>query len=166
MKSVNLSLLYRPITSTPFLRSSDYCEIPPCDVLKPYICCFWGNERPQIPNEKAGRLVIPDTCMDIIIKVNHSDLMVTSSFCTMDEHTYQSHAHATESGAVLSTFGSAFSAVARCCLARKAFVILKTTLISPMNFFVVLPTSLPRSSTAFIHSLKEHGRRKQFSYGD
>lgn len=157
MKSVNLSLLYRPITSTPFLRSSDYCEIPPCNALKPYICCFWENESSQIPNEKAGRLVIPDTCMDIIIKVNHSDLMVTSSFCTMDEHTYQSHAHATESGAVLSTFGIRFFCWSAMLFSTESFRHTKNNAYFPDVFFRGITDELTEIVYRF-HTLFERAR--------
>lgn len=79
---------YRPITSTPFLKSGNYCEIPPCAALKPYIRCFWGNNTSL---ETSERLVIPDTCMDIIIKSNRSDKTLTASFCTLDEKNYLSH---------------------------------------------------------------------------
>lgn len=106
MKSVPLSVSYRPITATPFGRGGDYQEIPPCDALKPYIRCFWGTSRPQISSETAGRLVIPDTCMDIIVRVKPSDCTVTAAFCAVDEHTYQSGW--TESSAVVSTFGIRF----------------------------------------------------------
>lgn len=76
---------YRPITSTPYLKSSDYCEIPPCRALAPYVCCFWGSQ-----SSNAARLVIPDTCMDIIIRVDRSDNSCTASFCALDDRTYQS----------------------------------------------------------------------------
>ena len=88
MGIANLSMSYRPITSTPFPRSGNYCEMPPCAALKPYIRCFWEKEPPQIPSETAGRLVIPDTCMDIIVWVDHSSYRVSTVFCAMDEQPY------------------------------------------------------------------------------
>ena len=90
---------YRPITSTPYLKSSDYCEIPPCRALAPYVCCFWGSE-----SSNSARLVIPDTCMDIIIMVVHSNNTCTASFCALDDRTYQSSIRESK----VSTFGIRF----------------------------------------------------------
>ena len=90
---------YRPITSTLYLKSSDYCEILPCRALAPYVCCFWGSER-----SSAARPVIPDTCMDIIIIVDHSNNSCTASFCALDDRTYQSDIHESK----VSTFGIRF----------------------------------------------------------
>ena len=59
-----LSNLYRPITAQPFVNSETYIEIPPCEELKPYICCFWGIPKPYTSiaiSEAKHDLVIPDT---------------------------------------------------------------------------------------------------------
>lgn len=107
MGSLNSLMRYRPITSTPFLKSKNYCEISPCDALKPYICCFWGNGYPQFNEpETAERLVIPDTCMDIIIRINYSENKLTASFCTMDEKSYRPEK--IKSGSEISVFGIRF----------------------------------------------------------
>ena len=123
-------LPYRPITSTPFLKSSNYCEIAPCNALKPYICCFWGTEYPQTASSgTTDRLVIPDTCMDIIIRVNYSDNKLTASFCTMDENSYRSDKIKSE--AVLSVFGC-WSAV---LFSSESFRNTKNKVYFPDNFF-------------------------------
>jgi|GEM_PF-5485625 len=64
---IALSQKYRPILSTPFGREG-YREIAPCAALSPYIRCFW-TER------KTARelLVIPDTCMDIIFRIDGTE---------------------------------------------------------------------------------------------
>lgn len=61
---MNNSIIYRPLTATPFKRNSFYTEISPSKELQSYIRCYWGTEKPliQIENNDAPELVIPDTC--------------------------------------------------------------------------------------------------------
>lgn len=84
---LELSDIYIPITSAPFRNNSEYCEIEPCEALKPYIRCFWGT--PDDPNasppDENYDIVIPDTCMDIIYSVNREKRCVESVFCALDE---------------------------------------------------------------------------------
>ena len=65
---MNNSIIYRPLTATPFKRNSFYTEISPSKELQSYIRCYWGTEKTliQIENSDAPELVIPDTCVDII----------------------------------------------------------------------------------------------------
>ncbi len=127
-------LPYRPITSTPFLKSSNYCETAPCSALKPYICCFWGTEYPQAASSgTADRLVIPDTCMDIIIRVDHSDNKLTASFCTMDENSYRSDKIKSE--AVLSVFGIRFFCWSAVLFSSESFRNTKNKVYFPDDFF-------------------------------
>lgn len=53
---------YHPITATPFRRDEEYREIEPCEVLAPYIRCFWGSERTYVPKAGCGQeqIVVPD----------------------------------------------------------------------------------------------------------
>lgn len=83
--------MYHPITATPFCNNESYREIPPCDALKPYIRCFWGDTKPMTsrPNDGTIGLIIPDTCMDIIFDVNYTQNICTGIFCALDEHSYQ-----------------------------------------------------------------------------
>lgn len=86
-----LANMYHPITATPFCSNENYCEIPPCDALRPYIRCFWGDTRPSVskPISKTPGLIIPDTCMDIIFDVNYTQNACQGIFCALDEHSYQ-----------------------------------------------------------------------------
>ncbi len=84
---MNPYTLYRPITSTPFMRNADYAEYEPCAALKPYIRCFWGTAAPVIQSA-ADTIVIPDTCTDIIFRANYTDNTVTSGFCGIDDRTF------------------------------------------------------------------------------
>lgn len=86
---------YRPITAAPFRRNSSYCEIPPCEALRPYIRCFWGTDGAQ-GGAGDNSVVIPDTCMDIIFFGKNG----TPCFCGMDERASTSND--------LTAFGSVF----------------------------------------------------------
>lgn len=85
--------MYRPITATPFQCAEDYMEIAPCDALKPYIRCFWGSREAVTRREThAGKMkiVIPDTCMDIIFTADFTDNNIESRFCGIDDRTFAS----------------------------------------------------------------------------
>ena len=97
---------YRPITSTPFMQSPAYSEVPPGKALLPFIRCFWGTAG--IINEEKSRLVIPDTCMDIIFDLDYTNNTVDSFFCTIDKNAYFSHNSI--KAAPHSTFGIRFYA--------------------------------------------------------
>ena len=105
-----LSQMYFPITSTPFLNNQNYCEILPCDVLKPYIRCFWGTKSVvETSNTTEYGLVIPDTCMDLIFDVNYTQNQTSSIFCGFDEHSYRSCSNGQDKNYV-STFAIRFYA--------------------------------------------------------
>lgn len=85
---INPNDLYRPITAVPFRKNSRHCEIEPCAALKPYIRCFWGTPLPLENNSlsvESSRLIIPDTCMDIIFSVNYTENRICGIFCALDE---------------------------------------------------------------------------------
>lgn len=79
--------MYHPITGTPFQCDETYREWQPCHALRPYIRCFWGTERPveNADTSMESGIVIPDTCMDVIIDVNYTRNACTSIFCGIDE---------------------------------------------------------------------------------
>ncbi len=85
-----LAEIYHPITGTPFQQDDTYCEITPCDALKPYIRCFWGSVKPveaAFDSTESG-IVIPDTCMDIIFHLDHTQNTVDGHFCALDERSF------------------------------------------------------------------------------
>lgn len=91
---MELYKIYNPITATPFKCTGDYMEFTPCDALKPYIRCFWGSREPFTQNENtatATSLVTPDTCMDIIFRVDYRNNKIETSFCGIDDRTFFSH---------------------------------------------------------------------------
>ena len=74
--------LYHPLTSRPFLRDESYTEYAPCPALRPYIACFWSMEG----SGRGGAVrVIPDTCIDIIIEVNHSRQTIKTRLCGLQD---------------------------------------------------------------------------------
>lgn len=56
---MNNSIIYRPLTATPFERNSFYTENPSSKELQSYIRCYWGTENPliQIENDNTSELV-------------------------------------------------------------------------------------------------------------
>jgi len=105
-----LRSMYRPVTATPFRKNRSYCEIEPCNALKPYVRCFWGTEVPFIPgaDNPPDELVIPDTCMDIIFRINYTTNRIEDGFCMIDEHSYRSGAKTCTD--LTATFGIRFYA--------------------------------------------------------
>lgn len=85
-----LNSIYTPITALPNVRNNAYTEIAPCVALRPYIRCFWGTVYQVKNSEMLSRPIIPDTCMDIIFNVNHTQNTYNGKFCALDEHSYHS----------------------------------------------------------------------------
>lgn len=106
---MNLSKLYRPITATPFRNTISYTEIPPCEALSPYICCFWGTTE-NITTMKSDvfvqDLIIPDTCMDIIININYTENSTNNLFCGIQDTPFTSRYQSKK--AISSTFAIRF----------------------------------------------------------
>ena len=148
---------YHPITSTPFTHSPAYSEIAPSRALLPYIRCFWGTA--DTAKAEEGRLVIPDTCMDIIFNLDYDNNVVRSSFCTIDENAYFSH------NTYRSVFGIRFYAWSAVLFADNSFAGTKNKVFDTDEFFTglkrdILPMllsvpSLPeRAKTAEKYLLK------------
>lgn len=76
---------YHPLTSRPFLKNDTYTEYAPSKALRPYIACFWTTGRPGRDVSRQV-LVIPDTCVDIIIEVNHTKQTVKSRLCGIQDY--------------------------------------------------------------------------------
>ena len=152
MGIASLSMSYRPITSTPFPGSGNYREIPPCATLKPYIRCFWGQERPRILSETAGRLVIPDTCMDIIVRVHPASHTVSTVFCAMDERPYW-----TEDADARSAFGIRFFCWSAVLFGAGSFRHTKNRAFCPDAFFQGITVELTGIVSRF-HTLQERAQ--------
>ena len=108
---MDLSKIYRPITANPFRNNIMYIEISPCLALSPYICCYWGTkENISIAEclKENNSLVIPDTCMDIIINTNYTENYSSNIFCGIQDKYFISEDHINSDK--VSTFGIRFYA--------------------------------------------------------
>lgn len=86
-------LPYTPLTATPFKKTGRYREILPQVLgLAAYIRCFWGSSQPyQTAEDPHGTIVIPDTCADIIYRVDHTEGTVTGIFCGINDRSFTSY---------------------------------------------------------------------------
>lgn len=134
--------MYRPITATPFTDNDTYCEILPCEALRPYIRCFWGTKNPlsaQADTASSG-IVIPDTCMDIIFDINYTENNYNGFFCTVDEHSYHT------GGAIIAdttaTFAIRFYAWTAILFSEEDFAGRKNSAFAVEEFFSKLKAEL------------------------
>ena len=105
-----LSNLFNPIIAKP-KNTLQYVEIPPSNLLKPYIRCFWGSFPPLLPSGKNEQrsystLIIPDGCMDIVVDINHISNKLNAAFCGINDAPF--HPAATNKATTTSTFGIRF----------------------------------------------------------
>lgn len=86
---------YTPLTATPFKSDAAYNEIEPCRTLQPYVRCFWGGEYacPDTGTLEAPEIVIPDTCADIIYRMDDAGHMLTSDFAGINDRSFLAHAN-------------------------------------------------------------------------
>lgn len=106
----SLAGLFRPIIAKP-QNTENYVEIPPCEVLRPYVCCYWGSPRPLkwAPNDacrQAATLIIPDLAMDIIFEADYRSHRFETTFCGIQDKPFT--AYGPSEPALLSTFGIRF----------------------------------------------------------
>ena len=126
----HLITAYHPITSTPFTQNPAYSEIAPSKALLPFIRCFWGTA--DTTNAEESRLVIPDTCMDIIFNIDYTNNTAQSSFCTIDENAYFSY------NMYRSVFGIRFYAWSAVLFADNSFAGTKNKVFDVDEFFTGL----------------------------
>ena len=124
---MNNRIIYHPLTATPLKRNIAYTELTPCKELHSYIRCYWGTENPliQIENNDSPKLVIPDTCVDIIYHIDYTDNVVTGGFCGINDYSF----HANSSG----TIGHMVSSFAIRFYAWTAYAFADDSLQSTMN---------------------------------
>lgn len=105
---LNFSTKYHPLTSRPFLSDDSYREIGPCKALRPYIACYWTSKEPGGKADIGTReiLIIPDTCMDIIIHINHTRQTVTGHLSALFDRPFMVEERKTEEA--VTTFAIRF----------------------------------------------------------
>lgn len=124
----SLTQKFKPILCTPFGREG-YREALPCAALSPYIRCFWTERK-----NPARVLVIPDTCMDIIFRLDGTEN--GGFFCALDENSFYSE----NGGAEL--FGIRFYAWTAHLFAERSFAGSKNGSFPTGEFFGELGTEL------------------------
>ncbi len=110
-------MLYRPLTATPFKHNSAYQEIEPCRMLQPYVRCFWGGRMTSGTEavESSG-IVIPDTCVDIIYRMDDMGNIIISDFVGINDRSFftRSNHNAEKKMAVFAIRFYAWGAYAFC----------------------------------------------------
>lgn len=103
---------YLPLTATPFKYNSRYKEVLPANMeLAEYIRCFWGSTKPYIQKGKESvvGIIIPDTCVDIIYYIDHTENSVTGGFCGISDMSFVEDVSA-KPGHLVSMFAIRFYA--------------------------------------------------------
>lgn len=106
------NIFYTPLTATPFKHDHQYKEVLPQNPeLSKYIRCFWGAEKPYIKQEENidVRIVIPDTCVDIIYYMDYTENAITGGFCGINDASFLSYDE-TKYGHLVSIFAIRFYA--------------------------------------------------------
>lgn len=82
---------FAPLTATPFTQDNTYREVPACPALAPLVRCFWGSAGVLPPAGGvfyAERTVVPDGCIDLIVRIDGARLQLR--FCPPDRLPYRS----------------------------------------------------------------------------
>lgn len=84
MSVVNWHQLYQPLTARP---KPLVAESRPCAPLRPYVRCFWGCDA---GSPEPAVWVVPDTCADLIFRIDRAAGAVSVRFCGVDDRPYRS----------------------------------------------------------------------------
>ena len=116
-------MIYRPLTATPFKCDSAHNEIEPCRILQPYVRCFWGGECdcPDTGTNESSEIVIPDTCVDIIYRIDDAGNIITSDFVGINDRSFFAQNNK-KSGQKISVFAIRFYAWSAYVFSEDSFV--------------------------------------------
>lgn len=116
-------MIYKPLTATPFKCNSAYNEIEPCRMLQPYIRCFWGGvyDGSEIKTDQTSEIVIPDTCVDIIYRIDDAGKIITSDFIGINDRSFFSQS-SKKSEHKISVFAIRFYAWSAYVFSEDSFV--------------------------------------------
>ena len=96
--------IYTPLTAVPFHNSNAFRELAPCPALRGMIRCFWGGDSRL--SSAQPETIIPDTCCDLIYRVNETTGEISGHFCGVSSEPFVSHPEAQKT----SVFGIRFFA--------------------------------------------------------
>ena len=145
---LSLTNQFHPITAAPFRHDVSYCEAAPCDLLKPYIRCFWGTQS-IIETETVldNSVVIPDACMDIIFEIRQNQC--DSVFVGIDDCSHTAGSVCTSVGS--SVFGIRFYAWTAVLFAERDMYGTKNSCFSADMFF----SSIQREIEPFLYDIPD-----------
>lgn len=151
-------IIYTPLTAAPFLQTAKYTEILPQNpALAKYIRCFWGSGLPGLKRSApAATVVIPDTCIDIIYNIDHTNYTVSGKFCGINDASFISRS-ASPPGHLTSTFAIRFYAWTACAFLEDSLKGTRNACCDASSRFQRLDRSL-RPWLLEKHSLKERAR--------
>lgn len=133
--------IFCPLVAAPFTRDNSYFEILPCNMLRPYIRCFWGGnldtKNKSMDNKKS--VVIPDVCMDIIFDFDADNNLMQSGFCTVDE---EAHIYSKSGTRFTSMFGIRFYAWTAGMFAKENINGMKNVALNADEFFPYIMNEL------------------------
>lgn len=101
---------YKPLTAAPLKRNEKYQELPPKSaVLSAYVRCFWGSGQPFVQTKENAdcTLVVPDTCVDIIYRIDDTANTITGGFCGINDTSFWDYDNA-DDGHLVSVFAIRF----------------------------------------------------------
>ncbi len=105
---------YHPLTEKPWLCTAAHRELEPCAALSGAVRCFWGGENGA---GEAPERIIPDTCADLIYRVDETTGVVNGIFCGVSDLCAFSGFQGTP-GHRYTTFGIRFYAWSACFFAE------------------------------------------------
>ena len=129
---MELSQIYRPLSADAFRCDESYAEIRPSAALAPYVHCFWGTRSVGVKPSGGGR-VIPDTCMDLIFRINYTQNRIDSCFCALDDSPYLTQS--APGSDLCATFGIRFFAWSAVCFAEDSLRDTMGVRCDPNQFF-------------------------------
>ena len=96
--------MYTPLTANPFRSSEAFRELAPHPLLRNMIRCFWGGDTRL--SGAQPETIIPDTCCDLIYRINETTGCISGHFCGVSSEPFLSH----DEGKDRSLFGIRFFA--------------------------------------------------------
>ncbi len=109
---------YMPLTAAPFRQNGEYREVlPHHPELCRYIRCFWGSEHPYVRRSGDTGIVVPDTCADIIYRIDYTANRIAGGFCGINDVSFSETDNSMD-GHLVSLFAIRFYAWGACAFSE------------------------------------------------
>ena len=136
-------MMYTPLTANPFRSNEAYRELAPHPALRGIIRCFWGSDACR--SGEAPETIIPDTCCDLIYRVNESTGDISGHFCGVSSEPFLSHPE----GENTSLFGIRF-------FAWQAYLFSDDSLCGTLNGYTLAEVYFARLDRALRPMLRQY----------